>query len=200
MIRLLGTIGIVLMTALFSFGQQNFEGIVKMHQETSAGIAYDITWYIKKDKIAFEVKTVSDNSSLKMRFVPQPQKDNMLMIINNSEKKEIASRDISGDIDLSNATVSSNGTRESPEFGEIELLTIKTQDMTTEVEVVKAIDVDLSKYAAFLKNDYGIQALIQSKQIGFPLNSTTKDQNGVIISKTTLQSIKRQKVSDQYFQ
>lgn len=200
MIRILGTIGIVLLTVVFSFGQQNFEGIVKVQQETAAGMTYNVTWYIKKDKIAFEVKTISDNGSLKMRFVPQPKQDNMLMIINNTEKKEIATRDISGDIDLSNAAVNSNGTKASPEFGQVELLTISTTDMNTEVEVVKEIDVDLSKYAAFLKNDYGVQALIQSKQIGFPLNSVTKDKNGNVISTTKVQSVQKQTVSEDYFQ
>lgn len=200
MIRILGTIGIVLLTAVFSFGQQNFEGIVKVQQETAAGMTYNVTWYIKKDKIAFEIKTISDNGSLKMRFVPQPKQDNMLMIINNNEKKEIAARDISGDIDLSNATVKSSGSKASPEFGQVELLTISTDDMNTEVEVVKEIDVDLSKYAAFLKNDYGVQALIQSKQIGFPLNSVTKDKNGKVISTTKVKSVQKQKVSEDYFQ
>jgi hypothetical protein len=200
MIRILGTIGIIFMSVVFSFGQQQFEGIVEMRQETAAGMTYEVTWYIKKDKIAFEIKTISDNGSLKMRFVPQPQQDNMLMIINNSEKKEIASRDISGDIDLSNAEVSTNGSKESAEFGKVDLLVISTTEMSTEVEVVREIDVDLSKYAAFLKNDYGIQALIQSKQIGFPLNSVTKDKSGKVISQTKVKSVKKQKVSDDYFQ
>jgi len=173
-----------------------------MRQE-AAGMTYDLIWYIKKDKIAYEVKTLSGNNSIKMRFVPQVKQNTMLMIIDSPEgnsKKEIAARDISSNIDISELAVKVVDTKNSTDFGEIQVLNIETVDATTTVEVVKSIDVDFTKYASFLKNEYGIQALIYSKQIGFPLNSVTKDKAGNVVSKTTVINVRRSTVSDSYFQ
>lgn len=198
----------LLRVLLFFFGcltainAQNFEGIVEMEQTSATGTTYKITWFIKKDKIAYEIKTGADAGATKMRFVPQPKQNTMLMIISSSEgnnKREISTRDISSDIDMSKAEVKENGTKSSPDFGELTLLLITTPDAVTEVEVVKSIDVDLSKYASYLKNEYGMQALIQSKQIGFPLNSVTKNKNGDLVSQTKVVSIKRVAVSEDYF-
>lgn len=194
---------ILLLIGLLPLQGQNFEGVIKMEQEGEAGMRYQLNWYIKKDQIAFEVQTKSDPNSLKMRFVPQPQKNSMLMVIQSEEgqsKKEISSRDIQADLGLSNAVIKSEKVRKSVEFGQLYTLNIETDKFNTEVELVKEIDVDLKKYAAYLKNDYGIQALIQTGEKGFPLNSTTYDKYGKLISKTKVLSIVRQKVDDKYFQ
>lgn len=186
---------------LFSVNAQNFEGIVEMRQVNADGSTHDLTWYIKKDKIAFEIKTNSQSGAMKMRFVPQPKQNSMLMVITNPQgesKNEIATRDISTDIDMTKSEVKENGSKAS-EYGELSLLIISTPNSVTETEVVKSIDVDLSKYASFLKNDYAVQALIKTKQIGFPLNSITKDKNGNLISKTTVVSVRKLPVSESYF-
>ena len=199
--KLLGAL-LFFLASLTIVNAQNFEGTVEMEQISATGTTYKITWFIKKDKIAYEIKTGADNGSLKMRFVPQPKQNTMLMIVNSQEgnsKREISTRDISSDIDMSKAEVKENGTKTHADFGELTILLINTPEANTEVEVVKSIDVDLSKYASYLKNEYGIHALIQTKQIGFPLNSITKDKNGKLISQTKVISIKPGPVSEEYF-
>jgi hypothetical protein len=202
MIKLLGTISFVLL--FLSAGiAQNFEGIVEMRQLSAEGVTHDVTWYIKKDKIAFEIKTKSETGTMKMRFIPQPKQNSMLMVVTTPQgenKNEISTRDISSDIDMSRSEVKETGTKTSADFGELTLLTITTPDAITETEIAKGVDVDLSKYAAFLKNDYAVQALIKSRQVGFPLNSVTKDKSGKVISKSSVISIKKTAVSDNYFQ
>lgn len=202
MIKLIGTLCFIFMCAI-GLQAQNFEGIIEMRQETAAGVTYDITWYIKNDRIAYEIVPHSGEKSLKMRFVPQPEQNSMLMIINSPEgntKKEILPHDISSDIDMSNSTVSEIGTRNSENFGEVKVLSVNTPTTSTEVEVTTAININLAKYASLIKNEYGIQALIKTNRKGFPLNSVTKDSSGKVVSKTNVSSVNRTSVSEEYFQ
>jgi hypothetical protein len=181
---------------------QNFEGIVEMKQTSADGVAHDLTWYIKKDKIAFEIRTKSDRGVTKMRFVPKPKQNSMLMIVatpSGENKNEISAKDIVTEIDLSRSEVKENGVKNSSSYGDLSVLVLTTPSAVTETEVAKSIDVDLFKYAAFLKNDHAVQALIKTRQIGFPVNSVTKDKTGKIISKCSVTAVKRTVVAENYF-
>jgi hypothetical protein len=201
MIKLLGALSFVFLFFGSSYAQ-TFEGIVVLRQVSGEGFTNDLTWYIKKDKIAFEIINLSETGTMKMRFVPKPKQNSMLMVINTTQgetKNEISASEISSDIDMSKSEVKDNGVKNSAEYGELNMMTISTPNTVTESEIDKSIDVDLSKYVAFLKNDYAIQALIKTKQIGFPLNSVTKDKSGNLISKISVISVKRTAVSDNFF-
>lgn len=181
---------------------QSFEGIVETRQIDANGVSNEISWYIKKDRIAFELKTNSDKSAMKMRFVPQPKQNSMLMVISTPDgesKTEVNAKDINSEINTAGAELKVLGPKNSAEFGELGLLQMTTATSITETEVSKMIDINLASYASFFKNDYAILALIKSGQSGFPLNSVTKDKNGKIISKTTIVSIRKIPVNESYF-
>jgi hypothetical protein len=191
---------------LFSFVQfvsaQSFEGIVETRQVDANGVSNEISWYIKKDRIAFELKPNGDKAAMKMRFVPQPKQNSMLMVISTPEgesKSEVHANDISSEINTAGAELKDIGLRNTAEFGEVSVLLMTTATSITETEVSKMIDINLAAYASFFKNDYAVLALIKSGQSGFPLNSVTKDKNGKIISKTTIVSIRKFPVSESYF-
>lgn len=179
---------------------QSFEGIIETKQVDANGLSHDITWYIKKDKIAFELK--GDKNAIKMRFIPQPKLNSMILVLTGPEgesKSEVNAKDISSEIDMSRSEVKDNGVRNLQEYGEVNVLLITTPTTITETEVSKMIDVNLSIFAPFFKNDYALLSLIKSGQNGFPLNSITKDKNGKVISKTTIVSIRKIPVSETYF-
>jgi hypothetical protein len=197
---------IYILSFIFSFVQiitaQTFEGIVDTRQVGANGISHDISWFIKKDRIAFELRSNTDPAGMKMRFVPQPKQNSMLLVVTTSDgenKTEIHANDINAEIDMSKAEVRENGIKSSAEYGEITLLIINTPGTVTETEVSKIIDVNFSRYASFFKNDYAVQGLIKSGQSGFPLNSVTKDKSGKVITKTTVISIRKIPVSESYF-
>jgi len=188
---------------LFGFVQllaaQGFEGIVETRQVDANGISHDISWYIKKDKIAFELKS---NAAMKMRFVPQPKQNSMLMTVSTADgesKTEVLAKDISSEINVSGAELKDLGMRKTAEHGDVSVIVMTTSTSTTETELTKMFDVNLSNYVSFFKNDYAILSLVKSGQSGFPLNSVTKDKSGNIISKTTLISIRRLALSESYF-
>jgi len=181
---------------------QNFEGIVETKQVDANGIINDISWYIKKDKIAFELRGNTDKSAMKMRFIPQPTQNSLILVLTTPEgesKNEVNARDISSEININGAELKDNGLKNTVDCGEVNLLTMNTANSITEIEFSKMIDVNFSRYASFFKNDYALLALIKSGHTGFPVNSVTKDKNGKIISKTTLVSIRNIPVSESYF-
>ena len=182
---------------------QTFEGIVEMRQTNAEGISSEITWYIKKDKLAFRIQSNASSGILKMRFVPQPKQNTMLMYIGTPQgevKNEISAQEISSEIDLQRAEVKEIGTKSSAEMGELTVLLLNTATTSTETEFTKNVDINLAKYSLFIKNDYSVQALLLMNQVGFPVNSVTKDKSGRIISKSTVTSIKKTSLPDSFFQ
>jgi len=182
---------------------QTFEGIVEMRQTNAEGISSEITWYIKKDKLAFRIQSNASSGILKMRFVPQPKQNTMFMYIGTPQgevKNEIAAQEISSEIDLQRAEVKEIGTKSSAEMGELTVLLLNTATTSTETEFTKIVDINLAKYSLFIKNDYSVQALLLMNQVGFPINSVTKDKSGRVISKSTVTSVKKTSLPDSFFQ
>jgi hypothetical protein len=169
-----------------------------MHQETANGIHYDVTWYIKQDKIAFEISSQSARGDNSIRFVPQLKSSSILMITGDT-KKEIPLKDINPEYSFENLQTKVVDGKTNTNFTESTHYEISTNDIVAEVEISKDIDINFSQYAAFFKNDCGLYILANSNKIGFPINSTAKDKTGKLISKTTFKSMQRTKVDDALF-
>lgn len=172
-----------------------------MYQVTSNGLEYDLKWYIKNDKIAYEIspRTTRGEGS-QMRFVPQ-KSSNTMIIVTGDTKTEIAASDITAPegFTMEGAKIHDKGTLTNPNFKEVKSLEISTNDITSTVELTTDINIKFSEYAAFFKADYGLCALAESKKAGFPLNSITKDKKGNVLTQTTLKKVTRTAVADSYF-
>ena len=180
---------------------QSFEGIIEMHQTTSNGMEYDLTWYIKGNQLAYELSTSSGGMDVQIRFVPQKAKNSMLMIAGDTKREIPASEIIQPDeISLDGAKVAEKNLSATKDFKEMKQLEIITDAITANVEVTTDIKINFAEYAAFFKKDYGLCALVKSGKEGFPLSSVTKDKSGKILTKTTLEKVTRTMVSDAYFQ
>lgn len=177
---------------------QHFEGIIQMHQETANGIHYDVTWYIKQDKIAFEISSPSARGNNSIRFVPQIKSSSILMITGDT-KKEIPLKDITSEYSFDNIQTKLVEGKTHTDFKQSKHYEISTNDVVAEVEISEDIDINFAQYAAFFKNDCGLYVLANSKKVGFPINSTAKDKSGKLISKTTFKSMQRTKVDDAVF-
>lgn len=185
-------------TAIFA---QSFEGVIEMHQTTSNGMEYDLTWYIKGNQLAYELSTSSGGMDVQIRFVPQRAKNSMLMIAGDTKREIPASEIIQPDeINLTGAKVVEKSIEGTKDFKAMKALEISTATITANVEVTTDIKINFAEYAAFFKKDYGLCALVQSGKEGFPLSSVTKDKAGNILTKTTLEKVTRTTVSDAYFQ
>lgn len=192
MIKYIASVCWVLILTLgiaFQSQAQSFEGTVEISQQTAEGITYQMKWYIKENKVAYEITSFGAESMVPMRFVPLPEHNKMLMIAGGS-RSEIAARD------LTTPSFDPNKTSVKEEGGKI---IITTDNTVTEVEVDKSVDIDFARYAQFFKADQSIYALAKMQLRGFPVRSTTRDQAGKILSQTTLKRIQSCKVDDSIF-
>ena len=180
---------------------QSFEGIIEMHQVTSNGLEYDLKWYIKGDKIAYELSSESSRSEDQMRFVPQTSTNSMLMITGDT-KKEIPATDITTPegFSMKGAKIEDKGLVTNSNFKTVNKIEIATSEITSQVEITSDVKVNFADYAQFFKADYGLCALAESGKVGFPISSITKDKNGKVLTRTTLKKVTRTTITDAYFQ
>lgn len=186
---------LILFFSIHFMNAQTFEGIVELKQETAEGLSFDMTWYIKADKIAYEISGSSEQGEMKIRFVPQPNTGTMVMDAQTSQGNtrqvlDVKDLGVPADFDMENIMYSQKGN----------VFEVSTSKTLTEITIDPAIDIHFAKYAEFFKADYGIHALAQSGKKGFPVETVTKDKSGSMISKITLKNISRTKVADRYFE
>lgn len=194
----------LLLIACLSFSgsifAQSFEGIIEMHQVTSNGLEYDLKWYIKEGKIAYELSSESGRGQVQMRFVPQKASNSMLMVTGDTKKVIPASEFTPPEgFSMEGAKLQNKGNASSRNFKKVETWEISTAEVVAEVEITKDVNVKFADYAQFFKADYGLCALAKSGEVGFPLNSVTKDKNGNVLTKTTLKKVTRTTVAESYF-
>jgi len=172
-----------------------------MHQVTTNGLEYDLKWYIKGDKIAYELSTKSGADAVQMRFVPLKSSNSMLMISGNT-KTEIPTDKITAPVGFSmkGAKLVDKGNSANSYFKSVKEWEITTDKMIAKVEVTTDVGINFAEYKQFFKSDYGLCALAESGKVGFPLNITIKDKVGNILTKTTLKKVTRMSVSDSFFQ
>ncbi|MBL4650785.1 MAG: DUF4412 domain-containing protein [Aureispira sp.] len=192
---------IVFLASIKILSAQNFEGVIEMHQVTTNGLEYDLKWYIKGDKIAYELSTKSSENAVQMRFVPQKSSNSMLMISGNT-KTEIPSEQITAPVGFSmkGAKFVEKGTSSNSDFKSVKQWEITTDKMIANVEVTTDIGINFAEHKQFFKSDYGLCALAESGKAGFPLNITIQDKAGNVLTKTTLKKVTRMPVADSFFQ
>ena len=179
---------------------QSFEGIIEMLQVTNSGIEYNMKWYIKKGKLSYELSYQSAKGQVEIRFVPQKSSNSFLMITGD-DKIEIPSSEIStpDGFTMEGAKLLNNGKVNNTDFKKVYNWEISTKDIVSNIDVTLDVDINFSEYKEFFKSDYGICALVESGKHGFPLNSTTIDKDGNLLTRTTLKKVTRKEISDSYF-
>ena len=176
---------------------QHFEGIIEMRQETADGLSYTLKWYIKGERLAYEMTDQQE----RIRFVPRPASGAMLMVTGET-KTTIPVSDITGVAaqQLQGAALQNNGNGRCPHFNQVEQWRIATTDVEAILEVTTDVHVNFGHYREFFKNDYTLYALATSGKVGFPLNSIARDQHGNVLSRTTITKVTRTTLPDSYFE
>ena len=183
-----------------SLSAQDFEGIIEMVQITPTGIEYNMKWYIKNKQIAYELSFENGRGMYQIRFVPKKSTNSMLMVTAGT-KTEIPISEIKRPegFSMEGAKIVDLGVSKSTSFKEVNNWELTTKNITSSLEVTTDIDINFTDYKEFFKNDYGLCALIESGQPGFLLNSTTLDNDGKLITTTSLKKVTRTDVADSFF-
>ena len=200
----------IFLTILFQFffllaiqaQEASFEGIIESVLQNTTGIEYQIKWYIKEGKIAYELSfETPDRGKFNMRLVPQIEKKTILMVTGDT-KIEVPSSEISNaqSFDLSDLKLEKIAIEKTDEFKQVKSWKVSTDKLTSVMSVTTDVDINFADYKEFFKSDLGICALAESGQKGFPLNIETHDKDGNLIEKTTFKKVTRMEVEDTFFQ
>lgn len=200
----------IFLTILFQFffllaiqaQEASFEGIIESVLQNTTGIEYQIKWYIKEGKIAYELSfETPDRGKFNMRLVPQIEKKTILMVTGDT-KIEVPSSEISNaqSFDLSDLKLEKIAIEKTDEFKQVKSWKVSTDNLTSVMSVTTDVDINFADYKEFFKSDLGICALAESGQKGFPLNIETHDKEGNLIEKTTFKKVTRMEVEDTFFQ
>lgn len=182
--------------------ETSFEGIIESVLQNTTGIEYQIKWYIKEGKIAYELSfETPDRGKFNMRLVPQIEKKTILMVTGDT-KIEVPSSEISNaqSFDLSDLKLEKISNEKTDHFKQVKSWKVSTDNLTSVMSVTTDVDINFADYKEFFKSDLGICALAESGQRGFPLNIETHDKDGNLIEKTTFKKVTRMEVEDTFFQ
>jgi hypothetical protein len=192
-----------LATATIAKAQNNFEGVVVMQQSKGEEDPIKIIWYLKKDKLAYDLEFKTPEGVLTiMRFVPNPA-TKMLLITDpqGSFRYEVPVSSIQAMTDVKKGMTAKETGRGNiePKFEKMVDVEIETPSSKTEMEYTTDIIVDWSLYADFFVSDYSIAAMIKLNAKGFPYMSTSKDEKGNVILLNELLYVRKEKISDSVF-
>lgn len=178
---------------------QNFEGILNMHQVTANGIEYDIKWYVKDQRIAFEISTEAARGTW-IRFVPNKETKTMLMVVGDKERRDIPLTDLLSEFNVDGLEFEMSDGEPVEDFKKVKNIEVSSNTSKSTIHVTTEIDINFSDYVDFFKNDYGIYVLASTGKAGFPIYNLTQDKYGNMITKTELVDVQRTKIDDAIFQ
>ena len=183
--------------------QNSFEGTVVMQHTKGDDEPMKITWYIKKELLAYDLEFKTPEGELKtMRFVPQAL-TRMLLITDpaGSFRYEVPVANIEAATDVKKGMTAKELGRGNvePKFDKTADVEIQTPTTKTQMEYTFDIGLDWTLYADFFGSDYSIAAMLKLNAKGFPYKSVTKDDSGAVILRNELISVKKEKISDSFF-
>ena len=197
---------IFIILCLISFGFLSAQNINNVTIQTKVkGPSFDgeITWFVKGDKIAFEVKFSNEGKQYITRFIPDKSKG-IFHLLSTTPDGKIYS------------TAEAKSIQETPGFdskilsveqaGDVMVsginckkIIVKTAGSVTECFIDPTINANYTSYETFFRSDYALLAMKQLKMNGFPIALKTVDLEGKVITEVQAVNIQANSVSDNLF-
>lgn len=163
----------------------------------------DITWFVKGDKIAFDVQFSHEGKQYNTRFIPDKSKGIFHILSNTPDNKIYSTAEAKSIVpapgfDAVVLSVEDAGT-ETVSGISCKKLIVKTAGTITECFIDPTINAQYTSYEAFFQSDYALLAMKEMKMNGFPIAIITKDLEGNIITDVQTTNIQVNSVNDNVF-
>lgn len=181
-------------------GQSLFEGRIELEQTTVTGVKCKVIWFVKKDRVAYQIQSIDGGSKDFMRFVPLEASKDVLVVMNKQRQRIKADELVyKMPYDLSGFSKKQLRTRNAYSNNSTNVWLLKTKGASVEAHIREDLDINLSKWMHLIQGDFGLLLVAKAGEKGFPVNYTVRDNSGNLISESKLLQIVREKVSDLYF-
>jgi len=180
--------------SLLSFA--GFEGIITT-QVISNGGQITSKWYFKNDQLKLQMNYQSDKGAVKVDMIMKKGSTKMIIITDSDEYKgysEVDATTFTSTYTLSDLVFTTNG------ISNKEIIKYQASNSNYQSAVwMLDLDVDLSPFAHFFKDDPAF-VLIAAKAVkGFPNKSILTDHNGELIYSLTIVKTEKINLSDTDF-
>jgi hypothetical protein len=186
---------------------QQFEGVIKAeYYQGKTDSRSDITWYLAPGKIALNMVMSSQNGNYTATFIARQGSNELDVLSQTPDGKKlhhaIPASDISSpehfpsygsfEAQLQDETKNQAGYRTTKVVGE-------SDESKTIAWVAKDIDFPFYQYADYFKSDYNIALLADIQMNGFPLQSVTTNNRGLIIESIEVEDVTERNLDPSVF-
>ncbi len=180
--------------------------VTQKYTTETVGQSISVTWYVTDTKCKMKMQySDKDINGTTTYFIPDVAAGKLLTYSDgpvpaNSVKAyfTIPVQNIKSSNSIM-LTVEKTGEVKDINGFKCEKVIAKSAGSITEMWVTVDFKADCTKFAAFFKNSYELNALNQGKITGFPVSSVTKDASGNVISSTEVLSVSSSEISDGEF-
>ncbi len=192
------------MFASTASAQNSFEGKIVQHYQKKGSPTMLVTWYIKGDKIAFEVAALQPTKADEpvFRLVPDAGGKKLKMRqMNGSFQMDINADaiQIDGEADKIEAAKETGRGNIEPRFEKMVNVEARTPSLKIELEYTPDIAIDWQPLQALFKSDYAINAMLRLSAKGFPYQCKGTNASGEIIFEYSLKQVQKEKIADSVF-
>jgi len=162
-----------------------------------------ITWFVKGDKIAFDMQFTHEGKTFTSRFIPDKSKG-LFHVLTTTPDAKIYS------------TAEAKSIEPTPGFDPVILsvemagdevisginckkIIVKTAGTVTECFIDPTINAQYTSYETFFRSDYALLAMKELKLNGFPIALITKNLEGRILTEVQTINIQLNSVNDNVF-
>jgi len=162
-----------------------------------------ITWFLKGDKIAFDVQFTNEGKQYTTRYIPDRTKG-IFHILSTTPDSKIYS---TAEAKLIEPTPGFDRNIISVEQAGDEVISginckkiiVKTAGSVTECFIDPTINVNYTSYESFFRSDYALLAMKELKMNGFPIAVKTVDLEGKVLTEVQTLNIQANSVNDNVF-
>lgn len=163
----------------------------------------EIIWYLKGDKVAFDMQFTHEGKTYSSRFIPDKSKGLFHILTNSGESRIYSTADaksieVTPGFDPTILSVEPAGEQLISGIN-CKKIIVKTAGTVTECYIDPTINVNYTSYETFFRSDYALLAMKELKMNGFPIAIKTKDLEGKTITEVTTTNIQQNSVTDNHF-
>lgn len=182
---------------------QNINNVTIKTNVKGAKFDGQITWFIKGDRIAFDVQFSNDGKQYTTRFIPDKLIGVFHLLSTTPESKIYSTADaksieLAPGFDPVILSIDQAGDEVISGIN-CKKIIVKTAGVITECFIDPTINISYTSYEKFFPSDYALLAMKELKMKGFPIALKSVDLEGKVITEVQTVNIQVNSVNDNVF-
>ncbi len=187
---------------------QGFEGVIKAEYYNAQNDSRStVKWYIAEGKVALQMIMQSDRGKYVSTFIAQKSSQNLDILSKTPDGKKLHHSIPTSEVSkpdqfpsVSDFEVMQKDETQTIQGYQCTKIAGESSSSKTIAWIAKGIDFPFYQYADYFKSDYNLALLSRLQINGFPLQSVTTDNRGMITEKVEVEEIQKKNLDPSVFQ